>query len=205
MRTATITAALAATIIALVAGCSSGTGTTPPGATATTTATASTGRTLPAAGAPKVTNPLDTTKYQQNPCSVLTPAQRQALGNNSPDKPSQGASGPTCQWLDPSTSSSLTVTFFTRTYVRIGLTGPYQNKSGFQLFQPTQVNGYPAVIGSRTGHGQDGRCAVYVGTADDMLVEFYVSLSSGTPGYADACSIAQNEAIAGMTTMKAGS
>lgn len=201
MRTATITVALAATIIALVAGCSSGAGTT-----ATTTGTASTGSTLPAAGAPKVTNPLDTTKYQQNPCSVLAPAQLQALGNHGAGKPRQGPPGPTCQWIDPSSSDSLAVSFYTTpAQIRIGLTGSYQNRSSFRLFQPTQVNGYPAVIASQTDTGQHGSCDVLVGTADDILVNFRIIVGAGEPQYTNACPVAVNEATAGMTTMQAGS
>jgi hypothetical protein len=207
VRTATITVALAATLFALVAGCSSGTGTTPLGTTGTKPATTSTsaGHALPAGGAPAVTNPLDTTKYQQNPCSVLTAAQLQTLSINGPGKPNPGLIGPSCGWFDQSNFSSLDITFYTNPKVRIGLTGPYLNRKSFQLFQPTQVNGYPAVIADRFGHGGKGDCEAFVGTADDVLVDFHLLLSSGEPHYTDACPVAQDAATAGVTTMRSGS
>lgn len=197
MRSATITLALAATALALVAGCSTGTGTATPTTTAATTAT------LPAYGAPKVDRPLDTTKYQQNPCSVLTPAQLPALG----DHGGQGTPEPlaSCNWADPTSANVLGDGFDNQTGNRTGLSGTYQNRSGYQIFQPTQIAGYPAVIVVQQGHGGQGECDVEVGTADDLEVDFNVVLNQGYPNYGTPCVVAQQLAQAGVTTMKSGS
>lgn len=202
MRTAIISLVLATTALTLLAGCSSGTGS---GTTSTDTTTTAPSATLPAYGAPKVDNPLDTAKYQQSPCSVLTAAQLQALNNHGAPRASNFASGPSCQWDDSTSGASLTVSFYTARGVSNGLSGAYSDKQAFQLFQPTQIDGYPAVDTNRQDPGNQGQCETGVGVADDMQVGFSVDLYTTDPNYATACSVAEKFATSGVTTMKSGS
>lgn len=205
MRTGTgiATAILAASLVTLVAGCGGGGGNA---LSPTTTTSAAPSDPLPAYGAPKVTHPLNTTKYQQNPCSVVTAAQLQALGGYVTGKASTSSIGPACLWTNTNTVSSLQVGYYNHGAYAIGLTGIYMIKDKqYSYFQPTQIADYPAVVTDRAGnHGDKGTCIVYVGVEDDLLVAFQVNLNEDAPNYTTACSVAQQFANDGMQTMKSG-
>ena len=205
MRTGTgiATAILAASLVTLVAGCGGGGGNA---LSPTTTTSAAPSDPLPAYGAPKVTHPLNTTKYEQNPCSVVTAAQLQALNNHGTGKSFTNAVGPACDWTDDATISTIQVTFYSHGAYAIGLTATYMIKDKqYSYFQPTQIAGYPAVLTDSGGtHGDKGSCVVYVGLADDLQAAFQVDLIESSPGYATACTPAQQFANDGMQTMKSG-
>lgn len=146
-------------------------------------------------GAPKVKDPLDTTKWQQNPCSVLPAATLAQLGATSPGQPKKVRPG--CDWFIQSTAANWDVTVQFVTDDPHGLSTVYDDRSDTSKFQPTTVSGYPAVIYRRQGDQQTD-CSTAVGVTDKLYYEADVlSMPSGDP-----CSVAKTVATDALATMK---
>jgi hypothetical protein len=177
--------------------------TNPPESTASTSPTD--GQELPYAGAPKVDDPLDTTRFQQDPCQALTQAQVQPLG-----LPPSGASvdmplGNACKWSKPDSTGSATVHFLDRH--PYGLSAEYQaykdGKTAFFLELPP-IEGYPAVAtGVADGRAQ-GWCTVVVGVSDKISFEVPITLALDSIGKDDPCEVAARVAGLALQTMKQG-
>src|SRR2546425_11208914 len=89
MRAKTV---LATTMAILLAGCSNGVSGSP-------TPVNSSNAAEPSDGVPKVAHPLDTTRFEKEPCAALTPSQLAQLAITTQPKPEpQNALGPTCRW-----------------------------------------------------------------------------------------------------------
>ncbi|HEX3787069.1 MAG TPA: DUF3558 domain-containing protein [Pseudonocardiaceae bacterium] len=180
-------------------GCSSSTGgtaePTAPAGGASGSAPSSAG-----GGAPKVTTPLDTTAFQQNPCSALTPAQLSALAVPGPTSkgtvglPSQ-ASGPTCDLVMVAGSSVVSAGFLTNYQPGSPKGLAYVYSTGNPPRLP-DIEGLPAVL-LKDAQGADG-CQVDVGTSDDVV--YVVGIVSWTAS--DPCTKVEAIATAALTTMK---
>jgi hypothetical protein len=167
--------------------------------------TSPTGNGLPSDGAPKVTNPLDTSRYRQNPCQILTPAQLQELNLRPEGEQRQAPLGLACDWRNQETGGNVHLQWTDQD--PRGLSAIYgANKAGkYKYFMELpEVEGYPAVASDATDGRDLGDCSVQVGTSDE--INFYVSvqLSRANVGKKDPCAAAVQAAGMAVRTMKAG-
>jgi Protein of unknown function (DUF3558) len=183
-----------------VAGCSPVVGTPSPSTTAPTSS---------APAVPKVAHPLDTTKYQAAPCTLLTAAQVTPYGITKPGYVSGGttALGPGCRW---STTSSLIQGFNVQfiTANTSGLTTLYINRDvivqGGGYFEATTVQGYPAVFNSQADQRKTGKCSLAVGVTDTLTYNVAIGLDPASPEYTTSCDPAAKIADMVMTTLRGG-
>jgi hypothetical protein len=128
-----------------------------------------------ASSAPHVTKPLNGDAYFAKPCAVLTPAQMRTLelpnpGKQDTDSDQAKLTGPGCQWDDDSTLSTLGFDFLP--HEKGGLDWTYrQGKYVWSYFEPTEVDGYPAVFNSLGDHRAEGSCNITVGIADSQAFQ----------------------------------
>lgn len=187
---------------ALLAGCSSQTGGTG-GPTGQSDPTSSASNNQDLHGAPKVQNPLDTSKFQAAPCSVLTAAQLRTLGITQPGR-ATNAGGPTCDWQDTTSSKQLGVTVTAQTGNKGGLALLYQRHSKGELgvFEPiSEINGYPAVIFSNGSKKSSTNCEIAVGVTDQL--EY--TIGAGVVDDSDPCAQDRQVAQIVVGNLKGGS
>jgi hypothetical protein len=189
----------AALLLGAAGGCSDKTapGTPPP----STDAAASTSTSLPG-GAPHVANPLDTTKYQTDPCRALTTAQVHSLDLSDaiPKSDTANTLGPGCIWFSTRVGYGIGVSFLTSN--KQGLNSLYSKRTELGVFQELPpINGYPAVIYGDADLRTQGTCAVAVGVSDNLLLDSNVQ---GTTKTKDPCGIAQRTAAMVIDNIKGG-
>lgn len=154
-----------------------------------------------ASDVPKVANPLDVAKYEQDPCSVLTQAQAAQAFNAVRNRKIAGNVAPVCTWND-SENSSLAIGLLPG---QGGLATVYQNRSNSGYFEPApSIDGYPAVFTNVLDNRSDGGCQVAVGVRADEAFTSSVILFKKSPSYGDPCSVALKAAGAALATIKAG-
>lgn len=86
---------------------------------------------LPTDGAPKVKNPLDTSKYQQDPCLSLTSAQVQGLNLPAGGDPVSMPLGKACEWRNPETQGRVQIGFLDKD--PHGLSSEYRAEVGAMI------------------------------------------------------------------------
>ena len=164
-------------------------------------------------GAPHVANPLDTTRAQAAPCSVLTPAQISSLGIVATGKPDNPVSGPACNWNDTSTTpSAMSIGNGFVTASKGGLSSLYVQAESLKknggYFEPIDpVQGYPAVLYSQLDDRQGkttAACGLAVGVSDALQFTVGINITI-TPQQSDPCAIAKKVADMVMTNLRAGS
>ena len=197
----------------LVAGCSDGEAGDPTPADTTNATTdsgssssSSNGETdLPSDGAPAVTDPLDTTAFEQDPCQMLTDSQIEQAGLIPPGEPGEGATAASCAWRNRTTNSSARVQFEVATHR--GLSAAYQanDNSEYDLWEELPgIAGYPAVIADIRDNRAKGDCAIIVGTSDEVTFDLAVTLSADKVGQVNPCDAAQQVAELALETMQNG-
>jgi hypothetical protein len=152
--------------------------------------------------APQVPNPLDVSKFEQDPCSVLSQAQASQVANLTTSSKADGTVAPICSWADDDHN---TVAFG---FVpgNGGLTTSYKNqdnKSGYFAVAP-DIGGYPAAFLGPVDDRDDGDCQVAVGVTNDEVITVNASFRDSSPYYSDPCSLAVKAAEAAMATLKGG-
>jgi len=158
---------------------------------------------LPFAGAPEVTDPLDTDRFQQDPCQALTAAQAQELAV-APGSPYKGELGNACKWESTTDSAAFVDVRFLTDDPR-GLSALYQaNDDGAYVYfdQLDPIEGYPAVTRGGTDGREGGRCTVVTGTSDEDAFEVVLRLSQANVGEKDPCDTAALVAEMALSTMK---
>lgn len=160
---------------------------------------------LPTDGAPKVNDPLDTTKFVENPCLVLTPVQSEGIFGFSPSgKPYTSTLGHGCRWKNEETRAQAEVFFLDK--IPRGLSAEYAvNEDGrWVVFEELTVEGYPAVIRSQIDRRPDGICTIVVGASDKIAYEVIVRQSQDRIGTIDPCEVAADVAGETVKTIQAG-
>ncbi|WP_409185133.1 DUF3558 domain-containing protein [Amycolatopsis sp. VS8301801F10] len=159
---------------------------------------------VPGPGVPKVQNPLDITRFRQNPCAALTSAQlAELLGDGirvNPDP--HGPSGPACGWF----SRAKIVVLFPA-IDKLGLTSVYRAKGGaYPFFLPlAPVDGYPIVAyGVDDPRESRGECNVALGTSDRETVELSITQSPAHKGEKDPCESARGVAEKVLGNLRGG-
>ncbi|MGA6165912.1 DUF3558 domain-containing protein [Amycolatopsis magusensis] len=155
----------------------------------------------PVSEVPKVQRPLDASKYLADPCASLTSTQQEAF-NVTSSRTNSDKTGTSCIWNVGSGSTSPGVTYstaFTDGLSRLyGLNDIGWWATGY--FEPTEVDGYPAVYVSLADLRDEGDCNLVVGINDQLFFESSIR----TPPANDACLGAKNVAEAILQTIKEG-
>jgi hypothetical protein len=213
MRSRPIPLIIGLLAVMAVAGCTTptqgapGPATTVSSETETTSATESTepNEELPTDGAPPVTNPLDASAFQGDPCRMLTAAQSQELNVGSSGQPYDEALGNGCIWQNSETRGRTKIAFLDKD--PHGLSSLYRaNKAGkwayFEELQP--IEGYPAIIRDIVDHRPQGSCTVIVGVSDEIAFGTILELSQANVGKKDPCEVSAQVAGMALQTMKQG-
>jgi hypothetical protein len=161
---------------------------------------------LPGPGVPDVADPIDTTQFQQKPCTTLTDAQiTELLGRDTEQKLEDvGNFGVGCSW-HPRTVTQAAVSVIYATRNRSGLTAIYQQKgTTFPLFLPMEpIDGYPTVAYGQADLRSKGNCAIALATSNEDIVDVSVTLSEGNVGKKDACTAAHEVAATVLNNLRA--
>ncbi|MEV7091769.1 DUF3558 domain-containing protein [Amycolatopsis sp. NPDC051045] len=157
------------------------------------------------AGVPKVSRPLDVSRFEKEPCVVLTPEQLAEFGiTRQPKSMPEDALGPSCTWNGLDEGG---VTVGTRFLSSGSLAGLYKKheQGGLPYFQPVaDIAGYPGVLTDLLDVQPQGKCSAEVAVSDDRLYSVQVTISSDAKDYANPCPVAQKAAELAVSTMKAG-
>jgi hypothetical protein len=187
LRIRTVIAGTAALV--LLAGCTSGGGTTgtPTNATQPTSTSDSSG-----GGAPKVSNPLDLKAVEAAPCSAVTAAQVTAFGL-------PGVNG------SVNTSDAEMTPSFTVLPEGTSLKTTYAKKDSYGFFEERPaIQGYPAVVALLADQRKEGSCDIVVGASDDRSILFTFLSDEKSKYFADPCAGVTEFANLAITTIKAG-
>jgi hypothetical protein len=153
-------------------------------------------------GAPKVNTPLDASRFVSQPCAVITASLLQQLEiseQGKPDTDSETAktSGPLCIWHNRDKGLALDVGLLTGN--KNGLTDTYLGKAQFVYFEPTVVDGYPAVFNDLDDYRSSGTCNITVGISDALA--FRAAIQDANLG-TKSCDKAKQVASAVIRTVK---
>ncbi|MFI9384304.1 DUF3558 family protein [Kutzneria sp. NPDC052558] len=180
--TLTVTILGGVTALAL-AGCNNnpgGTASPTTGATTTTTATSS---------ADTVSNPLDTTKLQQDLCSGLTPAQvapyMGQVSNSTPDKNDTSSACTLFPQDGHQANVSITV------YPNMTPTAMFAGGANFPYSKKLDpIQGYPAQDTSQSG-SPSGECSTNVSVADHVVVAIETQSIDGYKYHSNMCAVSE--------------
>lgn len=198
---------------ALAAGCTTTSAgspsSVPPSETSSSVPTTSSGGDpgdpeLPYAGAPAVADPLDTSRYQQDPCQALSEAQAQELNLNYPGEIQDGGLGNECR-LQGRTDDRARVAIASLDKYPYGLSAAYKaNEDGkFSVFEELPpIEGYPAIVRAGVDDRPNGGCTVEIGTSDEIAFDVSVLLAQEFVGVKDPCESAVLVAGEVLRTMK---
>ena len=181
--------ALGVVAVAALAGCSSGGDALTPSSTAATSATSAA-----SSAAPKVTHPLDASKFVQAPCTALTTSDLAALAlsHDLVSSADHNPDGPGCNWTGDNNAQSSSISVGWLAGDKNGLSDLYTQKSGAPYWIPTTVSGYPAVFYDPNGDlRSQGSCVINVGVNDNL---FFLASDDSAPDGATACSRARQAA-----------
>ena len=196
--TKTIGLIAATAFLLLTAACSSTPGTASPAPSSAPPA-ASTG-----SAAPKVTNPIDTSKFEHDACSALTKEQASQLVDAvRTNRQDSASSKPACDWISEY-GNSISVTFLPG---QGGLTSVYENAriGNVGYFEPSPaVAGYPAAFVDVTDTRKKGGCQIMVGITDAEVFAVSSILQPDSPSYGTPCQLVTKAAESVLTTIKGG-
>lgn len=169
-------AATALVAAAVLAACDSN---TPPQTTTSTN---------PSRQAPPVKQPLDATPFQADACLSLTELQRNTLGLA---RGSNNISERECV-LSSADQRIVVKVIFSDPLSSAGLERWYDMHSHdpWQYWEPTEVDGYPAVVFETSPADTKLACRIAVGVSDssDFRVEYrFSALAKGDPGGKNPC------------------
>jgi hypothetical protein len=204
---------LGATVAALLTGCTTTTAGQatpdpegePDTGTTTTESNEPNSDELPTDGAPKVEDPIDTSKFQENPCLSLTSEQSEDIfGLSASGRQFPGALGEACEWTNDATQGEAEVRFLDKN--PRGLSAEYaaEKEDVWVFFEPLTVEGQPAVFRGQVDQRPDGACTAVIGASDEVTFEVRVLVSRQNIGKSDPCEVAADVAGEAVKTMKAG-
>ncbi len=199
--------------MAVIAGCNS---TSPGHATAMSTSDTTTNSEespssepgsdeLPTDGAPKVDNPIDTGRFQENPCLSLTSEQSQELNLGTAGRPIEAPLGNACEWRNDDTRGHAQVRFLDKD--PRGLSPEYQAQKDDKwayFIELSPIEGHPAIARGLTDDRENGGCGVVVGASDQVAFELSLQLSQENVGEKDPCEVSAEVAGMAVQTMKQG-
>ncbi|MEU0531276.1 DUF3558 domain-containing protein [Amycolatopsis tolypomycina] len=152
--------------------------------------------------APPVPSPLDTSKFEQDPCSVLSQSQAVQVANLTSTRKSDGNVAPICTWTD-SDHNSVAIGFVPASGGLATVYKSQDNKSGYFKVAP-DVGGLPAAFFGPYDDRNDGGCQVAVGVKTDEVFTVGVTFRKSSPNYGDPCAVTVKAAEAVVSTLKGG-
>lgn len=158
----------------------------------------------PEDGAPEVEDPLEASRFEDNPCLALDAAQRGNLALDT-GTPVRATLGKACLWENESTRSQVQITFYSK--AEDGLSAQYraQDDGKWAYFEELPaVDGFPAVARDITDNRENGTCPVVVGISDELAFETDLRLPKADIGTDDPCDVAAEVAGMAVKTIKTG-
>lgn len=156
------------------------------------------------AGAPKVDDPLDTSRFEADPCQTLGADQTQPLNLPATGEPmAHVALGVGCEWKNTESRGYAQIIFADEG--QDGLSAEYQADADgdWEYFEELpDIEGYPAITRAGSDSRDVGHCIVVVGVADDLVFESIAQLSERNVGHKDPCVMAAQAAGLALQTMK---
>ncbi len=134
--------------------------------------------------------PLKVEPFLERPCDVLTPEQAAEWTVNNPERlPAEREyTGPACDF-EPDDFNR--VSFGIAVQTNGGLERLYKRRDTLELFEPTEVAGYPGAFYDTADRRAFGQCALTLGATEDETLNVIVSVRDReSPEYADPCPVA---------------
>ena len=134
--------------------------------------------------------PLDVEPFLSRPCNVLTPEQAAewTVSNPEPVPDERTYTGPACEFQPDDPKQ---VFFGTTIRTMDSLEGVYQRRDTLQLFEPTEVAGYPGAFNDSADTRSLGSCGLTIKVAEDSALDVLVSVNNRqSPEYTDPCPVA---------------
>jgi hypothetical protein len=152
-----------------------------------------------------VSNPLDVSKFEKNPCGLLSNAQANQILTVTRSVVSPGATDSTiCGWKDEGGDT-----------LALGMVGgngglstsyrQHRTDSPGYFIPVPDIEGYPALLASVADLRSKGSCTVSVGVRDDEVMVVNMDYVLPAPGQGDPCQLAQKAAGLAVVTIKGGS
>ncbi|GHF11073.1 hypothetical protein GCM10017786_50960 [Amycolatopsis deserti] len=148
----------------------------------------------------RVPAPLAADALAGNPCAGLADAQATAIGLATPGEVIPGQTGSRCQWQSAAHDANK-IFISPLAVARNGLSGVYATRGTAKYFEPTTVDGYPAVYADNADLRPNGSCALWVGVTDQLAVGVTSSILVG-PNATDPCPIVEEVAVAMVRHLK---
>ncbi|GAA1250443.1 hypothetical protein GCM10009676_41420 [Prauserella halophila] len=164
-----------------------------PGTSATVPAPSSTvGGSGPA---PQVSDPVDVAALEQNPCAALSDEQTQERNLEQGESEPMSDGSPTCIYRYSDDSGSR-IRFVQVQDFANGLDDVYARADSLAVFEPTEVEGHPAVITQTHQDDRgDGFCDLQVGLTDEYVVSLMAQIDEASDDYPQGCEV--TEVLAG--------
>jgi hypothetical protein len=160
---------------------------------------------LPTDGAPKVDDPLDTAKFQENPCLTLTTDQSQGIfGISLTGQRYTDTLGNACKWKNEETRAQADVRFLDKNGRGLSAEYAVDEDGRWAFFEELTVEGHPAVIRGLADRRAEGICTVVVGASDEIAYEVVLRQSDAKIGTKDPCEVAADMAAETVKTINAG-
>lgn len=161
---------------------------------------------LPHSGAPKVDNPIDTAKFEADPCSVITTQQlsRASIPVEETKTRLDGVAGPQCTWYPPIRWGQFSGAFVTANTAGLSVEYAKNNGGTWEYFEPLVVDGYPAVFSGQRDNRKGGDCGINVGVRDDLTYSLILQADKESLYAKNACAGAKKLATMAIQTLKAG-
>jgi hypothetical protein len=157
-----------------------------------------------------VSQPLNPTPFLNRPCDLIPQTLLNQLGYTDPGEPKTGADsataeGPTCRWLQPSSSKLINIGIQRAPdgSDNGGLRNVFAAKGSlFSFVEPTEISSYPAAFADTGDHRPEGDCGLYVGITDTLTMS---ASAHEYRGAQDSCDTARQIAAAMIQSLKGGS
>lgn len=117
---------------------------------------------------PTVTDPIDPSPWEEEPCTVLGSQQQDKLSIDTEPETRSGSTGPTCEW-GHHTDDGVTLRGSFSTDVDGSIKGLYKNDEldSYAYFNPTTINGHPAFFADLADGRDNGGRGIYIAPRDD--------------------------------------
>ncbi|MEW2507192.1 DUF3558 domain-containing protein [Amycolatopsis sp. NPDC047767] len=152
------------------------------------------------ASSPKVPAPLPTTDLLNDPCNVLNAAETAQIGLAYPGRTVQETLR-SCAW----TSSGSKQNFVHITALPQndhGISDIYDMKAQQAYFEPTSIEGYPAVFADTQDGRSSGTCTLWVGVTNQLAASVIPQIGTGR-NKTNPCGVAQQVATVMIKHLKA--
>ncbi|WP_410606962.1 DUF3558 domain-containing protein [Amycolatopsis sp. lyj-109] len=195
--------AVVLSVAALVAGCSNDVVGRPSPSAGGTDSPSPAGE---SSDVPKVAHPIDTSRYEREPCSALSADQLSQLGIKTEPKSDLAAKGgPGCEW---NAYDDIGWTVGARLLTAgSSLANLYEQhaQGAWPFFEPVpDVSGYPGVLLESVETRPKSVCGMSVALRDDMIYSVQIRIDPQKEEANDPCPVVRKIAEMAVSTMKAG-